>query len=200
MAENRTSLTLLESIKANAPDAWTRLDGLYRPFLRGWFRHRSIPDDIAEDITQQVMLVVFRELPNFDHSGRTGALRKWLTRVATFEEKAYWRKRSRHENSVGGSEFHQAVGQLEDSESDLSRYWDEQHDQFVLQKLLDENSPDFEPQTMAAFKRFALEGEPIESVANELKMSSGAIYVAKSRVLRRLRSEAAGLVDETCFS
>ena len=107
----------------------------------------------------------------------------------------FWRKQASREKAVGGTDFHDVLEQLEDNASELDRYWDEQHDRYVLQKLLDEISAEFSPKTIAAFERFAIAGEPVESVAETLEMSAGAIYVAKSRVSRRLRAEAEGLVD-----
>lgn len=195
MTTSKTSLTLLESVKAGSSEAWERLDAIYRPFLRKWFRHRSIPDDVADDLTQQVLLIFARALANFEHSGRTGAFRNWLRRTAIFEEKAFWRKRSTREDSVGGTEFHAVLEELEDQDNALARYWDQQHDRFVLQRLLEEISSEFEPKSLTAFQRFAIDGETVETVATELSMSAGAIYVAKSRILRRLRAEAKELID-----
>ncbi len=190
----KTSLTLLQNAQTGSTDAWTRLDGIYRPYIRGWFRYRSVPEEDAEDLTQQVLLVLSRELPTFEHTGRTGAFRRWLKCTAIFEEKVFWRKRSVREKSAGGSGFQMQVMQIED-DYELSQYWDEEHDRYVLQKILDNIGAEFEVKTLAAFQRFAINGEAIESVSADLNMSVGAIYVAKSRILRRLRAEAKGLVD-----
>jgi RNA polymerase sigma-70 factor (ECF subfamily) len=190
----KTSLTLLQNAQTGSSDAWTRLDAIYRPYIRGWFRYRSVPEDDAEDLTQQVLLVLSRELPTFKHTGRTGAFRRWLKCTAIFEEKVFWRKRSAREKSAGGSDFQMQARQIKDDD-ELNQYWDEEHDRYVLQKILDEISADFEVKTLAAFQRFAIEGESIESVSADLEMSIGAIYVAKSLILKRLRAEAKGLVD-----
>jgi RNA polymerase sigma-70 factor (ECF subfamily) len=56
-------------------------------------------------------------------------------------------------------------------------------------------SEEFEPATLAAFRRLALDDAPGSVVAAELGMSVGAVYVAKSRVLQRIRKEADGLID-----
>ena len=54
---------------------------------------------------------------------------------------------------------------------------------------------DFEPATLSAFRRLALDGAGGAQVAEELGMSLAAVYVAKSRVLQRIRQEAEGLID-----
>ena len=87
------------------------------------------------------------------------------------------------------------MAQLADSDSDLARQWDREHDRHVLQKLLAIVRPDFEAKTWRAFTRFALEDMPAAQVAGELGMSESAVVQAKFRILKRLREEAGELLD-----
>ena len=82
-----------------------------------------------------------------------------------------------------------------DPSSELSRQWDEEHDRHVLRRLLDLIAPQFEPSTLAAFRRVAYDGVAPAQAAQELGLSLNAVLLAKSRVLSRLRQEAAGLID-----
>ena len=88
-----------------------------------------------------------------------------------------------------------ALDQLEDPASDLSREWDREHDSYVARKLLDYVEPEFRPATWQAFRRLVLDGAAPQAVAEELSLSVNAVLIAKSRVLRRLRQEALGLID-----
>jgi RNA polymerase sigma-70 factor (ECF subfamily) len=88
-----------------------------------------------------------------------------------------------------------ALQQIADPDSDLNRQWDEEHDRYVLGCLLDLVGQEFEPATLRAFRRLALEGASGAEVAEELGLSVAAVYMAKSRVLRRIRQEAEGLID-----
>ncbi len=65
-----------------------------------------------------------------------------------------------------------------------------------MRRLLEDLKSEFEPRTWAAFERFALEGRPADEVATELQMTQNAVFIAKSRVLARLRQESHGLLDE----
>jgi RNA polymerase sigma-70 factor (ECF subfamily) len=65
----------------------------------------------------------------------------------------------------------------------------------VLRRLLELLGREFEPKTLQAFRRVGLDGAKAREVAEELGMTVGAVYVAKSAVLRRLRQEARGLID-----
>jgi RNA polymerase sigma-70 factor (ECF subfamily) len=82
-----------------------------------------------------------------------------------------------------------------DPKSSLGEAWDRDHDRHLLQRLLHLLEPDFEATTWRAFRGVVLEGKPADAVAADLGLSRNAVYVAKSRVLTRLRHEAAGLVD-----
>ena len=96
----------------------------------------------------------------------------------------------------GGSVATAALQEIADPDSALNRQWDEEHDRYVLRCLLELVELEFEPKTVQAFRRVALEGASSEQAAEELGLSVGALYAAKSRILRRLREEAEGLIDE----
>ena len=89
----------------------------------------------------------------------------------------------------------EVLSQVADPDSALNRHWDEEHDRYVLRCLLDLVEQEFEPKTFRAFRRLTLDDASGAEVAAELGMSVGAVYVAKSRVMQRIREEAAGLID-----
>jgi RNA polymerase sigma-70 factor (ECF subfamily) len=87
------------------------------------------------------------------------------------------------------------MSQLEDPASRLSQEWDQEHDRTVLKKLLAIVQPDFADATWKCFQRFALDGIPAAQVAAELGITENAVLLAKSRILKRLHQEAAGLIE-----
>ena len=87
------------------------------------------------------------------------------------------------------------LGQLEDPASGLTKIWNDDHDRHVTRKLLEMLRPEFEPATWQAFQRFALDGLSAAEVARELGVTSNVVFIAKSRVLARLRQEAEGLLE-----
>src|SRR5262249_1928760 len=123
MAE--TSVSLLERLRLQ-PDAasWQRLVDLYEPLIRGWLRRYAVSDNDADDLTQDVMAVVVRELPHFEHNQRHGAFRSWLRTITVHRLRAAWRGRKTRPEATGESDFLKVLDQLEDPASDLSRLWD----------------------------------------------------------------------------
>jgi RNA polymerase sigma-70 factor (ECF subfamily) len=54
---------------------------------------------------------------------------------------------------------------------------------------------DFEPATWRAWQAFVVEGRPAKEVAVEVGLTVNAVYLAKGRVLARLREELSGLME-----
>ena len=192
---NPTSLTLLDRLKRAGPDGdeWRRLQDLYLPLIRSWLRGVPGLRDEADDLAQEVFLVLVRQLPSFERR-RDGSFRAWLRQITVNRIRSFWKARPRRP-VAGRGDGDDLLARLEDSASDPARTWDRDHDGHVFRKLLERVRPDFQPATWEAFRRFALDGRPAAAVARELGMSEGAVIQAKSRVLKRLREEAGELID-----
>src|SRR5439155_24190258 len=97
--------------------------------------------------------------------------------------------------ATGDSGFLAMLDNLADEQSDLSQQWDQEHDRHVTRQLLELIKPSFEPTTWTAFERVALEGAAPSAVAAELGITVNAVFIAKSRVMSRLRQEGRDLLD-----
>jgi RNA polymerase sigma-70 factor (ECF subfamily) len=190
-----TSISLLERLRLR-PDAaaWQRLIDLYTPLIAGWLRRQDVQAADVDDLTQEVLGILVRELPHFHHDLRPGAFRRWLRTIVVNRLRTFWRARG--PRAVGGDEFReQVLDRLEDPDSDLSRLWDEEHDRHVVRRLLKLLQPEFEPTTWSAFRMLVLEGMPTRQAAAALGLTPNAVRIAKSRVLARFRQEIDGLID-----
>jgi RNA polymerase sigma factor (sigma-70 family) len=196
-----TSASLLERLRTapNEEAAWRELDELYRPLIRRWLQKDPSLGADVEDITQEVMSVLVRELPGFQRQ-RIGSFRRWLRTVTAHRLAAHYRSRKNRPQALGEAPEESPLTQLADPNSELSRLWDEEHDRYVVRRLMDLIEPMFEPSTLAAFRRVMFDGVDPEQVADELGLSVSSVWLAKSRVLSRLRQEAKGLIDERGFS
>jgi RNA polymerase sigma-70 factor (ECF subfamily) len=188
-----TSRTLLDRLRNQQdPHAWRVWLTVYEPWLRDWLgRHHFQPAD-TDDLLQNILVVVSRKLPAFVHNGRPGAFRTWLRSILVTEVRSFLRQRQRQREAVDPTA--DWLDRLEDPRSELSRQWDQEHDQQVVRRLLSIIQPDFEESTWEVFRLLVLEDLPAAEVALRTGRNRNAIYVAKSRVLERLRQELDGLV------
>jgi RNA polymerase sigma-70 factor (ECF subfamily) len=191
-----TSVSLLDRLRTQ-PDgpSWQRLVDLYTPLIHGWLRRQSVRPEDADDLVQEVLSAVVRDLPRFRHDQRRGAFRCWLRTITVHRLRHFWRSQRSRPVATGDSAVEEQLRQLEDPDSGLSRLWDEEHDRHVLRRLLELIEHEFSPTTWQAFRRVGLTGESAAAVAADLGMTVNAVLLAKSRVLRRLREEACELVD-----
>jgi RNA polymerase sigma-70 factor (ECF subfamily) len=193
MDETRQSLLL--RAQTGETDAWKNLTDLYRPLILGWLNRQGVPARDLEDLSQEVLLSVVKHLPTFQHSGQRGAFRTWLRTIVCRRAADYWRAIDVDTQARGGSGAAAALQAIADPDSELNRQWDEEHDRYVVHCLLDLVEEEFEPITRQAFRRLALDGVSGAEAAEELGLSVVAVYVAKSRVLARIRQKAEGLID-----
>lgn len=193
---NTTSLSLLDRLKradANAAE-WQKLKDIYFPLIRSWLSGFRELRGEADDLAQDVLLVLVRGLPSFERR-RHGSFRAWLRQITTNRVRAFWKANRKRPRNASEGDGENLLAQLEDPTSGLSQQWDQEHDEHVLNTLLAVVRPDFEPNTWQAFVRFALEGLSAADVARDLAMSETAIVQAKFRVLKRLREEAGDLMN-----
>src|SRR6516162_5079240 len=190
-----TSASLIERITgAPTDDDWRRLDDLYRPLLRAWVARAGVAASDVDDLVQDVLLVVIRKIAGFEWRGQ-GAFRAWLRTILANQLRDYFRGQKYRPTATGDSDVLRRLDELESPDSALSRLWDREHDKHVAALLMQRVQGDFAPVTWQAFHRYVLKGEPPAQVAAELGLSLNSVLLAKSRVLKRLRQELAGLVE-----
>jgi RNA polymerase sigma-70 factor (ECF subfamily) len=191
-----TSQSLLQRLTDRADGAaWRRLVDLYEPWLRGWLARQGMQPADAEDVLQDVFVVVSEQLPRFVHNGRPGAFRAWMRAILTHRARHFQRTRRNREGRVASLPPGDWVDQLEDPASALSGEWDREHDRQLVRRLLAGIRPEFGDKTWRVFQMLVLEDRPVAEVAAALGITANSVYVAKATVLARLRAELKGLVD-----
>lgn len=191
-----TPVSLIERIRRDRSGSdWNKFVDLYAPLLRRWlYRYMLQPADV-EDLIQDILTIVITKLPEFQHSGATGAFRAWLRLIVAYRLKNFWRQSQRQPIAEGGDHLEALAQSLEDPVDELSRRWDQEHDKHVAATLLAQIRHEFSALTWEIFDRYVLQGLPPKQVAAELNVSCNAVFIARSRILRRLREEAGALLS-----
>lgn len=191
LSSTATSPSLLAGARANDQEAWERLVCLYAPLVLHWCRQAGLHGDDAADAFQEVFQAVAVHLVRFRRERPGDTFRGWLRAITRNKVNDHFRRREREPTAAGGSEARALLAQLPglpppDPDSDPAG---EPPDHALLHRALEAVRPEFEPRTWEAFRLTAVEGRPAGDVAADLGMSAGAVRVAKSRVLHRLRVE-----------
>jgi RNA polymerase sigma-70 factor (ECF subfamily) len=193
---SETSLSLLQRLCHQPdPESWQRLVELYTPLMRDWLQRASVQLQDADDLIQEVFSVLVKELPRFHYEPERGSFRGWLRTIMANRLRAFYRGRQARPLAAGGSDFAEMAAHLEDPHSQLSQLWNREHDQYLARRLLEMIKPDFEATTWRAFESVTIDGATPAEAAEELGISVNAVFIAKSRIMRRLRQEMQGLSD-----
>ena len=190
-----TSRSLLDRIRANEAAAWDRLVALYAPLVFYWCRRAGLQEEDSADVFQEVFQAVAAHIDGFrrDHVGDT--FRGWLRTIARNKIHDHFRRCGREPTGAGGSDAQTRMAQVpaplpleeEDAEREAERR--------LFDRALESIRDEFEERTWRAFWLTAIDDGSAKDVAAELGMSPGAVRVAKSRVLQRLREELGDLAE-----
>src|SRR5262245_2602751 len=189
-----TSRSLLAGARARDENAWERMIALYAPLVFHWCRQWGLSPDDTADVFQEVFQAVAAHIGGFRRDKAGDTFRGWLRTITRNKVNDYYRRRQHEPGGVGGSEARILLSQLPDAADDDVQS-DEIAENALLHRALDQVRAEFEPRTWQAFWRTAVEGRATADVAAELVMSAGAVRVAKSRVLHRLRAELGDLPE-----
>jgi len=185
-----TPASLLERLRQdNQTAAWERFVELYTPFLYHCTRRFGLRSEDAAELGQDVFALLVRKLPEFQYD-RSRSFRSWLRTVVLNKWRENYRRRTAPlENG--------AVPLPDDlpAPDESDPFTEAEYRQYLTSRALRIMQTEFQPTTWQACWEHTISGRPAAEVAAELGISEGAVYVAKHRVLRRLRQELEGLLD-----
>ena len=171
-------------------DAWQTFVTIYAPIVYGYARRRGLQDADAADLTQDVLGEVARAIRSFEYQPEKGRFRHWLL---TITRRLLMRFNERRARRAERDCEDQELETLEDDGADVD--WDGAFNARVLRVALQRIQPFFEPPTWRAFERVWLENQSAAQAADELSLRIEQVYIAKSRVLKRLSAEVQEIVE-----
>jgi RNA polymerase sigma-70 factor (ECF subfamily) len=180
-------------VRTNDQAAWEHLVNRYFRLVYGWCRRAGVRPDDAADVCQEVFRSVAGSLTNFRRDRDGDTFRGWLRRITQRRLCDHRQKRREQPQAEGGSDAQERL--LELAEEPLSSSATRCVQASRLGQVLDVVRCEFEQQTWQAFWRATVDGWPAADVAAALGLTTNAVYLAKSRVLRRLREEMNRLHD-----
>jgi RNA polymerase sigma-70 factor (ECF subfamily) len=192
-----TRVTLLNRLKdGDDADAWREFVHLYGPVVYGFARKRGLQDADAADLMQEVMRSVARNATRMEYDPKKGTFRGWLYTVTRNKIYNFLNGQRNRPRGAGDSAAQERLDSLADRREDRAEDWELEYQRRLSAQAMDLVRGEFQPNTWQAFWRTAVEGKGAQVVGSELRMTPGAVYVAKSRVLARLREEVQRLQVE----
>ena len=191
MSHDSVSTSLLMRARSNDRSAWEKLADLFSPIVYAWVRRGGVPEADAEDVVQDVFLELSRGLNKFRREQPGDSFGGWL-RTLTRRRTCDYHRRG-HMVGSGGSTARLKLEQVPETILDDEDPTDDPTAE-LLRRGLESIRGEFAERTWQAFDGVTAAERPAADVAAELGLTVGAVYMAKSRVLKRLREELDGLL------
>src|SRR5262245_18784462 len=172
-----------------AAAAWAEFVELYTPLLYSWTTRLGVQPCDAADLVQDVFVVLLRTLPSFEYDPRK-SFRAWLRTVFM----NHWRDRERRAGAASRRTAEVALDLLPGPDQ-ADEIEEAEYRRHLVRRSLEVMRREFRPSTWQACWEHAVNGRPAGEVARQLGLSVNAVYVARSRVLRRLREYLEHLLD-----
>lgn len=185
---------LLRLRDVNDVDAWSEFVRLYTPLIFSHCQRHGLQDADAADVAQEVMRVAAGAMPEFQYDSQRGKFRGWMLQTTRHRLHKFFDRQRRTPQATSDT----AIARFIDGEpsTDEQASWEEAYRQRLFDWAAEKVRPEFQPATWDAFWRTAVDSVSVKDVAGQLGISIGAVYIARSRVIARLRELIETVADE----
>lgn len=192
LAVNDSPLTraslLLQIRDGSNHAAWNEFMNLYGPVVYGFARKRGLQDADAADLMQDVMRSVATAIGQLNYDRKRGSFAGWLFTITRNKVFNFLSARRIRPQAAGDTATNQMLNSHPD-EAETSETWEIEYQRRLASLAMDKIKSEFQDNTWRAFWLTAVEGVSASEAASQVGLSTGAVYVAKSRVLARLKEE-----------
>jgi RNA polymerase sigma-70 factor (ECF subfamily) len=193
MSQNETRNSLIVRLKSEQNEiAWRDFVGNYEGFLAQIARRHGVPERHVADATQQILIAIVRSIEGWKDDGNAASFRRWLSTVSRNVVIRFMSQERRHPGGVGGSDLVALLQKVEEKpdEFHVQRY---QHELIVW--AAQQVRKEFLETSWQAFWATVIEQQSVDQVAKDLKISTGSIYMSRSRIMARIRKIIATVLE-----
>jgi RNA polymerase sigma-70 factor (ECF subfamily) len=185
---------LLRLRDARNAEAWEQFVEVYTPLIYGFCRQRGLQDADAADVSQEVMRAVANAIGRFECDRGRGRFRNWLLTVTRSKLNTFLARRQRQPRESGSTTIQQLLEAKPSPEDESS--WDTAYHRRLFEVAAEQVRAEVQESTWQAFWKTACEEQDGQTVARQLGLSVGAVYIARSRVLARLKDRIRAIDGE----
>jgi RNA polymerase sigma-70 factor (ECF subfamily) len=195
--EPATSASLLLRLRDRGDHAaWSRFVEVYRPLIHGFARKHGLQEADAADLAQEVLRAVARSVGRLDYDPRRGSFRGWLFTVVRNKLRNFLESRRHQVQGSGDTGVQEALNAQPTPLDGPEQEWDREYERRLFAWAAEQVRGTVQSATWQAFWQTAVEGKSGQEVARDLGLTVAAVYLAKSRVMAKLKEQIRQLQGE----
>lgn len=193
--ETRPSL-IVRLRDAQDERAWSEFLAIYESLIERLAFKRGLQHADARELVQEVLIAVSKAVENWNPDPARGSFRGWLLRIARNLAINLAKREGRIARGSGDSDLLRLLELQPDPAAEQTAEIDLEFRRQAFTWAAEQIRQSFEESTWTAFWKTCVEQQPVDEVAAELRLTRGAVYVARSRVMARLRKEVSRVLDQ----
>jgi RNA polymerase sigma-70 factor, ECF subfamily len=179
--------SLLGKVREINTDAWDEMVKKFFPLVYSWCRRDGLSESDSADVCQDVFKSVLKSIGGFQKKEPTHSFRGWLRRITQRRIIDFRSTNSPVLPASGGNEIHDLIKNRANVEFDSANSNNSLSRFTRLQSVLSIVAKEFEPLSWQAFVLSVIDEIPGSEVAETLGLTRNSVYLAKSRILKRIR-------------
>ena len=189
--QSTVSTSVLVRARTGDEAAFQKIEQLVGGLVYHWCRSRGLKPPDAEDVVQDVFLTVARSIGDFRRDSEKQSFRAWLFVITKTKIIDHHRRNAGREFAAGGNDDVAQQAAIEESDD-----YCHAETLYLLERALEIMVAEFSPRDCEAFLLVVRDGLTAKEAAQKLNMSVNSVYIAKSRILKRVRDDFGDVLDD----
>ena len=189
-------------------ESWRDFFDTYWRLIYGLAVKSGLTNTEAEDVVQETLLAVAKEMPDFKYDPARGSFKGWLLEITRRRIANQVRKRLKHRHAAAGPQVGEAtrppsgerseldqrrtatVERVSDPNGDeMERLWDQEWRTNLLEASIVRVKKRVNAKQYQMFNLYVVMQWPMSQVKKTLGVSAAQVYMAKMRIGRLIKSE-----------
>ena len=208
-----TRQSLLSRLKVwDDHESWRDFFDTYWRLIYGLAVKSGLTNTEAEDVVQETLLAVAKEMPDFKYDPARGSFKGWLLEITRRRIANQVRRRLKHRHAAAGPLAGEATRQPSAARSepdqrrtatvervpdpnsdDLDRLWDQDWQRNLLEAASVRVKKRVNAKQYQMFNLYVMMQWPMNQVKKTLGVSAAQVYMAKMRISRLIKREVGAL-------
>ncbi|MCM8531735.1 MAG: sigma-70 family RNA polymerase sigma factor [Lentisphaeraceae bacterium] len=195
-----TRYTLLERAKSQSDSAaWEELIGFYRRYIYVIIRSMGVNNSDTEDVLQQVLIELWKYLPDYEYDPEKSKFRSWVSVVTRNQVISFVRRSQSHLKKLDKAQQQVQESYLSTIKTpEVDEIFQKEWELFLSNTAFENIAKHFSPKALEAFQLFA-GGVKVNEISNKLDVKADSIYKYISRIKVKLVEEVQSLKQELDF-